>query len=67
MVESFHYIVDNTEGVFLSFTGQMQIDHGGFQLGVPQVALANTDINACFKEMGGILSGAGYGRKPSVF
>ena len=51
MVESFHYIVDNAEGVFLAFAGQMQIDHGGFQLGVPQVALDSADINACFKEM----------------
>jgi hypothetical protein len=47
--EIFHQIVDPLIGILLSFLGEMEIDHGGHQLGMPQVALDGPDIDPCFQ------------------
>jgi hypothetical protein len=38
----------------MTFWSQMQIDHGGFEAGVSQVALDEAEVDAGFEEMGGI-------------
>lgn len=54
MIQSFHDLVDDAVGIFLAFAGQMQIDHGGFQLAVTEIALDGPDVDAGFQKMGGI-------------
>lgn len=43
--EIFHQIVDPLIGILLPFLGEMEIDHGSHQLGMPQVALDGPDID----------------------
>ena len=50
--ESSHKGVDNLIGVFLAFSGEVQIPHGCFQAFMAHVALNDPDINSLFKEMG---------------
>src|SRR4029453_12514653 len=38
----------------MPFVGEVEVDHRRFELGVPQVALDETRIDASFKEMGGV-------------
>ena len=52
--ESFHHEVDQLISVFVSFVGQMQIDHGSFQALVSKVFLDGAQIDAGFEEMCGI-------------
>jgi hypothetical protein len=40
-------------GLFMAFVGEVEGDHGGFELGVPQVALDETRVHARFEQMGG--------------
>ena len=44
-----HAFVDDLTGVFLTFVGEMQIDHGGFEHGMAQVALDGTDVDTLFQ------------------
>ena len=52
--ESGHKGIDNLIGVFLAFSGEVQIPHGCFQAFMAHVALNDPDINSLFKEMGRI-------------
>ena len=52
IIDSFHDIVNYRERVILAFTGQMQVDHGGFELAVTEITLNRPDMNAGFRKMG---------------
>jgi hypothetical protein len=53
-LQALHYVVDQFIGVFLSFLGKMQIDHGGLQPGMSHVSLDDPEVDACLQKMGGI-------------
>lgn len=54
MVQSLHYLIDQLAGVLLTFLGEMEIDHSGFELGMPHVSLDDPQVDSGFEEMGGI-------------
>ena len=54
MIESLHHVIDQLAGIFLAFLGQVEIEHGGFETGVAQVALNDTQVDAGFEEMSGV-------------
>ena len=54
MVESPHYVIDQLAGVFLTFLGEVKIEHGGFELGMAQVTLDDAQVDTGFEEMGGV-------------
>jgi hypothetical protein len=39
MVESLHYLIDQLTGILLPLLGKVEIDHGGFELGMAHVSL----------------------------
>ncbi len=49
-----HGVIDDLVGIFLPLLCQVQVDHGGFKVGVAQIALYNADVDACFKQVRGI-------------
>ena len=54
MVESLHHVIDQLVGVLLTLLGKMEIEHGGFELGVSHVALDDAQVDSGFEEMGGV-------------
>ena len=68
-----HEGVEALVGVFLPCVGEVERDHGGFELGMPQGALDEARIDAGFKEMGGVRmsesmdSDTGLGEPGSLF
>jgi hypothetical protein len=54
MIESLHDVIDDLAGVFLALLGEVEIEHGGFQSGVAQVALDDAQVDASFEEMSGV-------------
>ena len=54
MVESLHHVIDQLVGVLLTLLGEVEIEHGGFQLGMAHVALDDAQVDAGFEEMGGV-------------
>jgi hypothetical protein len=54
MVESLHHVIDQLVGVLLTLLGEVEIEHGGFQLGMAHVALDDAQVDSGFEEMGGI-------------
>jgi hypothetical protein len=54
MVESLHQVIDQLAGVFLALLGEVQIEHGGFELGMAHVALDDAQVDAGFEEVGGV-------------
>ena len=52
MIESLHYAIDQLTGVFLALLGEVEIEHGGLQLGMAHVALDGAQIDAGFEEVG---------------
>jgi hypothetical protein len=54
-----HEGVEALVGVFMPFVGEVSIDHGGCELGLSQVALDETRIDAGFTQMGGICMSEG--------
>ena len=54
MVESLHDLIDQLTGILLPFLGKVEIDHGGFELGMAHVALDDPQVDSGFEEMGGI-------------
>jgi len=54
MVESLHHVIDQLVGVFLALLGQVEIEHGGLESGVAEVALNDAQVDAGFEEMGGV-------------
>ena len=49
-----HEVVDDVVCVFMPLGGEMEIDHGGLQTGMPQILLDAFDIDTGFQQMGGI-------------
>jgi hypothetical protein len=49
-----HESVEALVGVFMPFMGEVEVEHGGFELGMPQVALDEPRIDAGFQQMGSI-------------
>jgi hypothetical protein len=49
-----HEGVETLVGLFLAFVGEVEVEHGGFELGVSQVPLDESGINARFEQMGGV-------------
>src|SRR3972149_8170244 len=54
MVQSLHHLIDQLAGVLLTLLGEVEIEHGGFQLGVTHVALDGAQVDSGFKEVGGV-------------
>lgn len=54
MIESLHHVIDQLAGVFLALLGEVEIEHGGLQLGMSHVALDGAQVDSGFKEVGGI-------------
>jgi hypothetical protein len=54
MVQALHYLIDQLAGILLSFLGKVEIDHGGFELGMAHVSLDDPQVDSGFEEMGGI-------------
>jgi hypothetical protein len=59
MVESLHHLIDQLAGIFLALLSKMQVDHGGFELGMAHVPLDDAEVDAGFEEMGGIAMAQG--------
>jgi hypothetical protein len=49
-----HEALDDAEGVFMSLSGEVEIDHGGCEAAVPEILLNAADVDAGFQEMCGI-------------
>jgi hypothetical protein len=49
-----HEGVETLVGLFLTFVGEVEVEHGGFELGMPQVALDETRVHARFEQMGSV-------------
>ncbi len=49
-----HEGVKTLVGLFLSLVGEVEVDHGRFELGMPEVALDETRVHARFEQMGGV-------------
>lgn len=54
MVESLHYVINQLAGVLLTLLGEVEIEHGSFELGMAQVALDDAQVDTGFEEMGGV-------------
>jgi len=54
MVESLHHVIDQLVGVLMALLGEVEIEHGGFELGMAHVALDDAQVDAGFEEMGGV-------------
>ena len=54
MLEPIHERIDVGERIFLPLVGQVQIDHGGLQAGVPQILLNEAQVDPGLEQMGGI-------------
>ncbi len=54
MVEAFHGSVDDPAGIFGSLLGEVEVDHGGLETGMPQVSLDDSRVHTGFEQMGGI-------------
>lgn len=49
-----HEGVETLVGLFLPLVGEVEVDHRGFELGVPQVALDEPGIHAGCEQMGSV-------------
>ena len=54
MLKPPHQIVEDLGGIFLALAGQMQINRGGFQLGMAQPSLNDPNVDALLQQVGGI-------------
>jgi len=54
MVESLHHLIDQLAGIFLAFLGEVEIDHGGFQLCMAHVSLDDPQVDPSLEKMSGI-------------
>src|SRR5262245_66587883 len=54
MVESLHHVIDQLTGILLAFLGEVEIEHGGFELGMAHVALDDAQVDPGFEEVGGV-------------
>ena len=53
-MESLHDVVDDVGGILVALLGEVEIEHGGLQSGVAEVALDDAEIDAGFQEMSGV-------------
>jgi hypothetical protein len=49
-----HEGIQTLVSIFMAFVREVQVEHGGFELGMAQVALDETGVHAGFEQMGGI-------------
>src|SRR4051812_7279855 len=49
-----HHPLDRRSRLFLAQRRQMEVDHGGLQRAVPQVLLDQPQVDAGFKQVGGV-------------
>ena len=54
MVESLHHVVDQVASIFLTLLGEVEIEHGGFELSMAHVTLDDAQVDTGFEEMGGV-------------
>jgi hypothetical protein len=54
MVESLHHLIDQLAGILLPLLGEVEVDHGGFELGMAHVFLDDAEVDAGFQEMSGV-------------
>jgi len=54
MVEPLHDVIDQLASILLTFWGEVEIEHGGFELGMTHVSLDDPEVDTGFEEMGGI-------------
>ena len=54
MVQALHYLIDQLTGIFLTLLSKVEIDHGGFELGMAHVSLDDAQVDSGFEEMRGI-------------
>jgi hypothetical protein len=54
MVEPLHDVIDQLASVLLTFWGKVEIEHGGFELGMAHVSLDDPEVDPGFEEMGGV-------------
>lgn len=47
-------MINQLVGVFLALLGEVEIEHGGLQLGMAHVALDDAQVDSGFEEVGGI-------------
>ena len=62
MIESLHHVIDQLAGIFVALLCQVEIEHGGFETGVAEVALNDAEIDTGFQEMGGVGMARGMDR-----
>ena len=67
MVKPPHGVIDDLIRIFLPFLREVQIHHGGFKVGMPQVALNNADVDPWFKQVRGIGVPQGVDRNTAFF
>ena len=51
MLEILHECIDVRDRIFLSLVGQVQIDHGRLQAGVPQILLDDAQVDTSLEQM----------------
>jgi hypothetical protein len=54
MVQPLHDLIDQLTGILLPLLGKVEIDHGGFELGMAHVSLDNAEVDTGFEKMGGV-------------
>jgi hypothetical protein len=54
MVESLHHVIDQLTGILLALLGEVEIEHGGLELGMAHVALDDAQVDSGFEEVGGV-------------
>jgi len=54
ILKAFHFRVDDPVCIFLSLIGQMQINHGGFQAGMAEISLNDSEVDSGLEQVGGI-------------
>ena len=54
MVQALHYLIDQLTGIFLTLLSKVEIDHGGFELGMAHVSLDDPQVDSGFEKMSGI-------------
>ena len=54
MIESLHHVIDQLAGIFLTLVGEVEIEHGGFELSMAHVTLDDAQVDTGFEEMSGV-------------
>jgi hypothetical protein len=54
MVQALHQLIDQLAGILLTLLGEVEVDHGGFHLGMAHVFLDDAQVDASLQEMGGV-------------